>query len=188
MAYSDWSNRKPVLNYIRQSIASISKGTIEILDLGMGAGCFGKLIKEKIDSHIKITGVEVWERYRNSRWDFYNEITLKDIREFIKEEQRKFDIILFLDVLEHFDKFQGREILDFAMRQAKQAILLSTPITKYPQGACGGNPFEEHRSTWTDDELFAVGFKALRYRWVPTFKLRPFFALYGVYVFERIPQ
>jgi len=60
--------------------------------------------------------------------------------------------VLAIDILEHFTKSQGEQFLEELQRLARKAVLLSTPKEFIPQ-EIAANPYENHRSLWTDAEL-----------------------------------
>jgi len=182
MPRSYYSNRKPILKSIIDHINSENLTHISILDLGIGCGNFGKLIKKKLDVEIKLSGVEIWEKYENNKWDYYDEIIISDIRDYVKQTQQKFDIILFIDVLEHFNQEDGKNIITSLIRMTKRKLIISTPVTNYPQGSYRGNPYEEHKYFWSENEFEEFGFKKEFQKWIPTFSLRPLFSRLEIWV------
>ena len=147
-------------------------------------GSFGKRIKTEIKSTTNLVGVEVWDKYRNPRWDFYDSIVMENIIAFIESDQRLFDLILLIDVLEHFDRGTGLSLLEKLKLKTRRALIVSTPLTTYPQGEFGGNPYEKHRSTWSETDLEAVGLRQIFRTWSLTLSLWPPVAKLGVSVYE----
>lgn len=70
----------------------------------------------------------------------------------------EFDIALLLDVLEHLEKPKALAFLKEVERITTKRILIWLPIGDCPQGAKDGNPLEIHRSTWSVEELQALGY------------------------------
>ena len=137
-----------------------------VLDLGMGFGGNGAAVRQWLDAGMQpfqtfLVGVEVWAEYRNPVWDLYNLVATRTIEEYLAHSDEQFDLVLLTDVVEHFDKEAGYAILLEAMRAVADggALLISTPAKFFEQGAWHGNPYECHRSSWTADELQALGFK-----------------------------
>ncbi len=188
MPWSDPRTARPILRYLAASMDEQSESVVEILDLGIGSGSFGKRIKRRIPHPTRLTGVEVWPRYRGRKWACYDEIVIGDIRAFLAEDERTFDFILLTDVLEHFEREDGEEVLAEIRHRARRAAVVSTPTTPYPQGAFLGNPYETHRCTWSQRELAARGGRMIYRTWTPTFSLRPMFSVLGVFVFERAAE
>lgn len=188
MPRSSSFNRKPIINEI---FKLKSKNKLEILDLGIGCGNFGKLIK---DSRINasIIGVEVWENYKNKKWEYYDKIVISEIISFLKKNKKKFDVVLLVDVLEHFNKRDGEIVLSEIKKITKRLSIISTPITKFSQDSYKNNLFEKHRYFWNERKLEDFGFKMIFSRWIPTFfiwKLWPFswplFSRLGVFVYNK---
>lgn len=185
--------KKPVINTILEKIRSDDLKNIEILDLGIGYGDFGRLVKRKIDIKTKITGVEIWENYKNRKWDYYDDVIIDDIRRYLKRTKKKYDIILLIEVLEHFNQEDGVEVINRLMKMTKRLLIVSTPVTNSPQGAWRGNLYEEHKYFWKEEEFLKLGFKKIFSRWIPIFPANiitgagfwPLFAKSEIYVFEK---
>ena len=129
-----------------------------ILDVGIGFGKYGLLLREVLELpyeryaqsqwKVKIDGVEAFEGYRNPVHEFvYNRVFYGKIEE-ILPSLGQYDVILFIDVLEHFEKEEGRKLLRDLLLHARKSLLVATPRFPAPQGAYLGNVFETHRSRW----------------------------------------
>jgi 2-polyprenyl-3-methyl-5-hydroxy-6-metoxy-1,4-benzoquinol methylase len=68
--------------------------------------------------------------------------------DFLSVQLPRYDLVLMIDVLEHFDRDDGFASLRKATSVGAE-VLISTPRRPRPQGAVKGNPFERHRSRWT---------------------------------------
>lgn len=147
-----------------------------ILDLGIGMGFYGAAIRqwcdmgfvEQFETHI--TGVEAFDRYHNPAWNLYNVVIHSTIEEFLFPKNlaltfspTKFDVILLLDVLEHFDCDRGVEVLTKAKTMLLDGgrFIVATPGIFCEQGAVYGNSAEIHRSLWTKEDLEANRFRIL---------------------------
>lgn len=184
MGASNSSNQKPILTLINKTVSSKNLKKIEILDLGCGYGNFGKLIKKNIKIPVKITGVDIWEKYRNRRWSYYNKIVIKDIKDFLRKNKKKFDIVLLIDVLEHLDKKDGERVLKKIIKISRKAAIISTPVAKYPQKKVFGNPYEKHRYIWKESEILKKGFKRIMNKRI-LMVYWPFTSKLGVYCIEK---
>lgn len=69
----------------------------------------------------------------------------------------QYDAVIFADVLEHFKRKVALELFDKAKALARKIILISLPITYYPQGALCGNPYEIHRTQFTEKNWLDQG-------------------------------
>lgn len=173
------------MRYLRNAASAAGTTSLEFLDLGIGMGSFGRRIKTEIIAKTNLVGVEVWEKYRNPRWDFYDSIVMANILDFLDTDQRHFDFILLIDVLEHFDRATGLDLLSTLKLKVRRTLIVSTPLTKYPQGEFGGNPYEKHRSTWSEADLEGAGLRQIFRTWSLTLSLWPPVAKLGVAVYER---
>ena len=70
----------------------------------------------------------------------------------------KFDMILMTDVIEHFDKDKGIEVLEMCKVICNKAVMISTPAVFFEQGAYAGNEHEKHLSAWTINDFTKLGF------------------------------
>jgi len=145
-----------------ENISTIVKWIDEVdprsmLDVGVGFGKFGVLAREYTDIRhgryeqkewqVVIDGIEVFSRYCNPVWQVYNRVYCQDAIELLPH-LKNYELILLGDVIEHFSRLEGRAVLDACMRLATKAIIVSTPLGPYPQGALFGNTHERHQSEW----------------------------------------
>lgn len=131
---------------------------MSILDIGIGFGKYGVLAREYLDvnsGHLRredwqrrIDGIEVFEGYLSPLHEYiYDHIYFGDAREATKGLTARYDLILLIDVLEHFDRNQGLAFLQHLTTIGRN-ILVSTPSGYVEQGPLFGNHFEEHHSGW----------------------------------------
>jgi hypothetical protein len=137
-----------------------------VLDLGMGFGGNGAMVREWLDLGVKpwrtiLVGVEAWSNYRNPLWDLYDLVVIETIEGFANTCREKFDCILLTDVVEHFPLTTGIEVIQLFQRHVAPGggMLVSTPAVFREQGACYGNPYECHRSLWTEKDFAQLGFE-----------------------------
>ena len=140
-----------------------------VLDLGMGFGGAGVVVRQWLDLGVRpwktyLVGVEVWADYRNPVWDLYNVVHVQTMEKFLGCCGETFDCVLLGDVLEHFEKNLGREIIFAAKRriEAGGCLLITTPAKFVPQDAVYGNERERHRSLWSQDDLVKMDFRVQR--------------------------
>ncbi len=111
-----------------------------ILDIGVGNGTYGFLCRQyleiakrrlrKDEWEIQINGIEIFPEYRNPIWEyFYNDVTLGNILD-IAQTISSYDVILLLDVIEHFSKSNGRWLVNELLKKTDY-LLISTPRGKY---------------------------------------------------------
>jgi glycosyltransferase involved in cell wall biosynthesis len=147
-----------------QAISSIldqiqSENPRSILDIGVGFGKYGLMVREILDLPferynkdqwlINIEGIEAFEKYKNPIHDYvYNKIYYGDAREVIKNLP-KYDCILLIDVLEHFEKEDGKKFIKELMNHVNKSLIISTPRYPAKQEEYLGNKYEEHKSKWS---------------------------------------
>lgn len=135
----------------------------KILDVGAGFGKWGFLIRDsfdvmsfqnfkKKDWKIDITAIEPFSKCITPLQEqIYNKIIKKDFFS-CKNELEKYDLAIFGDVIEHFEKEKGYEVLDKLLEYTDN-IIVSTPNGFLPQGAWGDNELEIHKSGWTIEDF-----------------------------------
>ncbi len=127
-----------------------------ILDVGIGYGKYGYLCREYLelldgrqkldDWQRRIDGIEIFERYITPlQRQIYNHIYLGDALDILPGLSEKYDLVLLIDVIEHFEYAQGDRLLHLCLQQGKN-VIVSTPKFDFPQSASFGNPFEKHKS------------------------------------------
>lgn len=130
-----------------------------ILDVGTGFGKYGVLLRETLDVagkrydrddwQMRIDGIEVFAGYRNPIHSYVYDHVYYDTVENVLPSLGTYDVILLIDVLEHFEKDEGRKLLRALLAHTGKALIVSTPVTPAEQGAYLGNAYETHRSRWT---------------------------------------
>ena len=168
MPHSDMSN----VPWIEWALEIKAPNTV--LDIGVGAGKYGKLVKKVLPKAL-VVGVEVWapyiEEFKLDR--IYDRVHICDARIY---PDFNYDLVFLGDVLEHMTKDEAIELWAKVSKQAKTAIL-SIPIIEFPQGhEHGENPFEDHvKDNWTHDEVMSSFGGITGYR---------LFKVTGVYIAE----
>jgi hypothetical protein len=148
MPISNWDQIPAIMNEVYR----LQPKTV--LDLGIGFGKYGPLLREVLDGmhgrckrglwEAQIYGVEAHRDYRNSTWGCYNNVAESDFLDYI-EEAKKWDLVLMIDSLEHLDPETGRRFLDELVENNKH-VIISVPVVPMPQGAVYGNEHETHRT------------------------------------------
>ncbi|MGN8648363.1 glycosyltransferase [Gracilibacillus sp. HCP3S3_G5_1] len=145
-----------------------------ILDIGIGFGKYGVLLREslelpyerysKSDWKVRLDGVEAFTNYKNPIHEHvYDKVYYRNVTECI-DRLPDYDVVLLVDVLEHFDKEEGKEILKRIMKHTKKALIISTPLYPDVQGEYLSNKYEEHKSRWyqVDFADYDFDYKLLR--------------------------
>jgi hypothetical protein len=129
-----------------------------VLDLGMGTGKYGFLIREQLDlalgrSTLTLVGVEGYEDYiRDHQRVVYDEIVVADFVDYLRYyEGECFDLTLLLDVIEHLDPETGVAAVRNAL-EISRFVMIATPTSYYAQRD-PMNELETHRSWWPRRQL-----------------------------------
>jgi 2-polyprenyl-3-methyl-5-hydroxy-6-metoxy-1,4-benzoquinol methylase len=144
----------------------ISLNPKSVLDIGSGFGKFGVLCREylelwdgrqKYEFNRRIDGVEVFQQYISPLHRYvYDNIFNENILDIVQELNIRYDLVLLIDVLEHFEKDQGKELVKTLIKK-NRGIIISTPKKPSLQEDAFGNIYETHRSVWSKDELMELG-------------------------------
>jgi hypothetical protein len=115
-----------------------------VLDVGAGFGKYGVLTREFVEPE-RLDAIDVNEP-RFAVYDHLYQGDLRGIDELLPADHDRYDLALFIEAIEHFEKDEGWRILDSLCRHARH-VLVSTPWGFRPQ-EIPGQPFETHRSGW----------------------------------------
>lgn len=147
MPYSDTRFDHLVEQFIKKNKCS------NFLDIGSGAGKYGKLIRNLFPD-ANIIGVEAEKKYIKEfkLKDTYNNIYHEYIENFIdRYPDFQTEIVIIGDCIEHLKKSAGIDLINFLIYRAKY-ILIIYP-TKVIQYSWQGHHTEAHRSVWTDKDF-----------------------------------
>jgi len=170
MGSSNWQNISHCIELIR--LVNPRK----ILDFGIGFGRWGILSREFLEIwdkdnysgnwEIKIDGVEVFQDYIKSYHSyFYDNIIQEEGYNWLKKCKTNYDLIIFGDVLEHFDRKTAEKIIELSLSLSKY-ILINIPIgDKWGQGMLNDNIYEKHKSIWKIND-----FKKYKYHNIKQFR------------------
>lgn len=174
MPFSESSLLSPVVGCIEKLQPK------SVMDVGVGFGQYGFLCRTNLehinlfdwsDSHarkrdksewqIRIDGIEAFPDYITPVHDYaYNEILIGNALQILQGVNRKYDLVLAIEILEHLEKEDGLMFLQLLESICGGTILLTTPkefiVQEYP-----ANPYENHRSFWTPDDLKSIGFQEI---------------------------
>jgi len=112
----------------------------------------------------RIDVVEIWPenvivlKEWNKKHRVFAKIYQADIRKFATT--KKYDVVMWWHGPEHVEIDELRAILARLEWSARHFIILASPWGNYPQGAAGGNPFEEHISALTPKTWSSLGYSS----------------------------
>jgi len=75
-----------------------------------------------------------------------------------------FEAVIGIDIIEHFDKDQGVELVKSCERIAQKCVLFFVPVGDHPQENCdpwgyGNEYYNAHRSTWYPEDMERLGYE-----------------------------
>lgn len=160
---------------------SESLGPSSVLDVGTGMGQYGFLLRNSLESvnlfeihgskgwqrdrrdwRVVIDGIEGFEGYLTPVHAYaYTSMKIGDALEILPTiPSGGYDLVLAVDIIEHFEPEDGRRFALECVRIAKRAALISTP-KEFIEQAVEANPLENHRSLWTQAQLVELGYSKI---------------------------
>lgn len=131
----------------------------DYLDIGPGAGKYGKMIKEIIPE-AKVACIEAENKYieqfdLNSIYD----IVHHSKAEYFFDDKPDFttDIVIIGDCIEHLKKSDGLDLINYLAYRCRY-ILIIFP-SKYIQYTSNGSIFEAHLSVWNKHDFINFDYK-----------------------------
>lgn len=128
-----------------------------ILDIGVGFGKYGFLSREYLDTkeeqgyknfQLTVDGIEVFDNYLTPVHSFiYDNIFIGNALDVVPTLEKKYDLVLLIDVLEHFNYDDGILLLNKLLKCSNN-ILISIPVKIGDQGAAYDNIHEVHEFQW----------------------------------------
>jgi predicted TPR repeat methyltransferase len=152
-----------------------------VLDVGVGMGQYGFLLRTNLEHvhlfdvqgptarqrpksewRVTIDGIEGFAGYLTPVHEYaYNRVLIGDALAILPTlPADAYDLVLAIDVLEHFASADAARFITELKRVAAGAVLISTPKAVIAQEV-EANPFENHRSHWTPEALAGHGFEPL---------------------------
>lgn len=172
MPFSDSSMLSPIMAYVESLQPS------SVLDVGVGFAQYGVLLRNNLEKfdlfewddtgyarkrdkeewQVRIDGIEGFEPYITPVHRYvYTSLFIGDALEVLPAIKRHYELVLATEILEHFDKEDGYHFIEMLKSRCAGSIIISTPKefvpSEYP-----ANPYENHRSFWSQEELIALGF------------------------------
>lgn len=131
-----------------------------VLDLGCGKG--GHIREPERFSGVRLVGVDVSRTWAAEAPACYSEIIEGQLLDVLAHTPTgEYDVVMAIDVVEHFDRPDGHALLREMRRVCAQRAIVATPNGFVPQPPSDDNPFNEHKSGWTVGDLREAGFKEI---------------------------
>lgn len=132
-------------NVIKEWVERTFPKDAEILDVG---ACDGKY-RRTLNDYPNMDAVEVFPPNAKAIQSMYREVFCENI---VGLKLKKYDLIIFGDVIEHLTVEDAKKVLRYAKTRCKDMIV-AVPFL-YPQGPIYGNPYEEHLQPDLTHEIF----------------------------------
>ena len=136
-----------------------------VLDVGIGNGKFGFLCREYLrywkpgaPPPVRVDGIEAFPAYVGPlQRAVYDHVYIGDAAAVLPTlPDDGYDLVLLIDVIEHFTREQGAAILAHC-RRVGTVVIAGTPGRFEPQGDAHGNAYERHLSFWSRKDLLELG-------------------------------
>lgn len=137
----------------------------KILDIGCGFGKYGVLARDILDIQFgrykkedwitQIDAIEAVPEFITPMHEYiYDDIQIGKIEEILLLDEIKetYDLILLLEVIEHFSKEKGIDLLNSLIPKTRR-LLLSFPAIPIISGYPIGSEFATHKSQWYLSDL-----------------------------------
>lgn len=119
-----------------------------VLEIGVGWGKYGVLCREYLGKEARIDAIEGFEEYVGPlHRAVYDDVLVGDAREVLPQLGGPYDLVLLIDVFEHFTREDGAAVLAECARLSPRT-LISVPATWDPQDGGEHNPLETHRAQY----------------------------------------
>lgn len=172
MPFSQSSQLSAIVRFIEQAAPA------SLLDVGVGMGQYGFLSRINLENEhlfvidgasgrqrpkaewrVRIDGIEGCAAYLTPVHEYvYNKILIGDALTLLPTlPDNAYDLVIAIDILEHFDMPDGVRFLNELRRVAGKTVLVSTP-KEFIHQEIPANPYENHRSVWTQEDLAKHGF------------------------------
>lgn len=128
-----------------------------ILEIGAGKSSYLRLLSIPL----QITAIDIHRESleKGLRNGVFDEIIIGDAEQIEGlVPPYSFDAVVAFDFIEHLEKENGREFLRKSEKIARKAAIIFTPNGFLEQPPTKDNPFQEHRSGWTYEEMEKMGY------------------------------
>jgi 2-polyprenyl-3-methyl-5-hydroxy-6-metoxy-1,4-benzoquinol methylase len=172
MPFSQSSQISTIVGFIeRMNPASV-------LDVGTGMGQYGFLARNNLENvnlfkvegaqasqrprmewRVRIDGIEAFPLYLTPVHEYvYDNVMIGDALAILPEiDSGSYELVIAVDILEHFTRPDGLTFLRELKRVAKRAVMVSTP-KEFISQEVEANPYENHRSLWSAEDMAGEGY------------------------------
>ncbi len=132
-----------------------------ILDVGCGSSSPLALLNKQYEYCVGVDGFSPSLKTSKAK-DIHDEYMQADLLEIDRKfDLASFDCIIAIDVIEHFEKGRGVELLHKMESLARKRVIIMTPNGFLPQAEHSGNIYQRHLSGWAAEEFRAMGYSVI---------------------------
>lgn len=143
---------------------SRTRPILSVLDIGVGFGKYGFLIRELLDIRmnrydkkdwiVEIDGIEIFNSYITPVHNYiYDDIYIGNVVN-ILDTLHSYDLVILFDILEHLPKKQGRQVIKSLYNKTNTLFMCSFPDNlKNDANIEWKNSAEHHLCLWTKHEV-----------------------------------
>ncbi|PKL66229.1 MAG: hypothetical protein CVV28_11855 [Methanobacteriales archaeon HGW-Methanobacteriales-1] len=145
----------PVLKYVLENV----KKDATILDVGFGAGAYGKLLRSFY--YLNIDGLDIYDSYIEEMGlnKIYDNIYIENMLDFDFEY---YDLIIMGDVLEHMDLEPAKKLVSSIIEEDKCGRMVISVPYHYEQDELYGNSYEKHLQPEMDEKYMGEHYPYLK--------------------------
>ena len=146
------------MKYLEQETVPVCNS---LLDLGCGSNSPISRFSSKIPYCV---GVDIFDNSisLSKQNNIHNKYIKLDILDIENEfEEKSFDCVIAIDLIEHFSKEDGLKLLRIMEKVSKEKVVISTPNGFVPQHEYDGNRYQVHLSGWSYEEMGKMGFRII---------------------------
>jgi SAM-dependent methyltransferase len=139
---------------------SLDRSAKTVLDIGCGRGVPAHLVLRRRPPYY-LVGLDIFEPYVREcqKRGTHEALILGDARRLPFSRSKPFDIVFLLEVIEHLDKQEAKQVLEAAEEICRKQIIVTTPVGFVKQQAYDDNLYQEHKSAWSPAEFKRMGYK-----------------------------
>jgi ribosomal protein RSM22 (predicted rRNA methylase) len=171
-----------VLNEAVKHILKINPRSV--LDVGIGFGKYGFLVREYIECWqdrvlpeqwaVELEGVEIFKPYTEipHNQSIYDKIHVGNASDvcFNLFDIKSYDLIICMDVIEHMDKDNGMNLAESMIENCTKGCIINVPTGNWLNNkVVANNPAEEHQAIWETKDLqqlsLLTGTPLIKYEW-----------------------
>ncbi len=162
-------------------VQNLGEGMNTILELGVGTNSYF----HKQNRSYRIVGFDIFEpslkkAKAKGTIDDYFVGNVNEIDKYF--EENSFDLVCAFDLIEHLKKDDGITLIHNMEKIARKRVVIYTPNGFLYQPPSPENPFQEHLSGWTFDEMRKLGYDVIGFNGYKKLKgmyanpiMRPYF-------------